>query len=208
MGFLELAGVRKEFAGGVVAVESFDLDAARGEFVSFLGPSGCGKTTTLRMIAGFEIPTAGDIRIDGRDVTNVPPNRRNVGMVFQSYALFPNMTVAQNIGFGLNGSAAPRRARSGPASTSCSRSSTSRNAATATRTSCRVASSSGSRWPGRSRSSRRSCSSTSRCPRSTPRSGSRSATRSARSSANWGSPPCTSPTTRRRRSNCPTASWS
>ena len=100
MGFLELDSVRKEFAGGVVAVESFDLDAARGEFVSFLGPSGCGKTTTLRMIAGFEIPTAGDIRIDGRDVTRVPPNRRNVGMVFQSYALFPNMTVAQNIGFG------------------------------------------------------------------------------------------------------------
>jgi putative spermidine/putrescine transport system ATP-binding protein len=84
-----------------VAVDRFDLVAARGEFVSFLGPSGCGKTTTLRMIAGFEQPTAGTIRIDGRDVTNVPPNHRNVGMVFQSYALFPNMTVADNIAFGL-----------------------------------------------------------------------------------------------------------
>ena len=101
MAFLELSGVQKRFAGGVVAVEDFNLAAERGEFVSFLGPSGCGKTTTLRMIAGFEDPTAGTIRIDGRDVTRVPPNRRNVGMVFQSYALFPNMSVAQNIGFGL-----------------------------------------------------------------------------------------------------------
>jgi putative spermidine/putrescine transport system ATP-binding protein len=73
----------------------------RGEFVSFLGPSGCGKTTTLRMIAGFEIPTAGTIRLDGVDITKRPPNKRNVGMVFQSYALFPNMTVAENIGFGM-----------------------------------------------------------------------------------------------------------
>jgi putative spermidine/putrescine transport system ATP-binding protein len=101
MTFLELSGIRKVFAGGVVAVEGFDLVASRGEFVSFLGPSGCGKTTTLRMIAGFEQPTAGAISIDGRDVTNMPPNRRHVGMVFQSYALFPNLTVADNIAFGL-----------------------------------------------------------------------------------------------------------
>jgi putative spermidine/putrescine transport system ATP-binding protein len=101
MTFLELSGVRKEFAGGVVAVQDFDLTAERGEFVSFLGPSGCGKTTTLRMIAGFERPTAGTIHIDGKDITDAPPNRRNVGMVFQSYALFPNMTVADNIAFGL-----------------------------------------------------------------------------------------------------------
>ena len=101
MTFLELSGVRKEFAGGVVAVDDFSLAAERGEFVSFLGPSGCGKTTTLRMIAGFERPTAGTIRIDGKDITNAPPNRRNVGMVFQSYALFPNMSVADNIAFGL-----------------------------------------------------------------------------------------------------------
>jgi putative spermidine/putrescine transport system ATP-binding protein len=101
MTFLELTGVRKEFPGGVVAVQNFDLSAARGEFVSFLGPSGCGKTTTLRMIAGFEQPTDGTIRIDGKDVTNAAPNKRHVGMVFQSYALFPNMTVADNIAFGL-----------------------------------------------------------------------------------------------------------
>jgi putative spermidine/putrescine transport system ATP-binding protein len=98
--FLELRGVRKEFASHV-AVEGFDLDVARGEFVSFLGPSGCGKTTTLRMIAGFELPTSGAIRIDGRDISRVSPNARNVGMVFQSYALFPNMTAADNIAFGL-----------------------------------------------------------------------------------------------------------
>ncbi|MCL6512174.1 MAG: ABC transporter ATP-binding protein [Anaerolineae bacterium] len=100
MAYLELNHLRKVF-GVTVAVESFSLDVERGEFVSFLGPSGCGKTTTLRMIAGFEQPTEGTICIDGEDVTNVPPNKRKLGMVFQSYALFPNMTVADNIAFGL-----------------------------------------------------------------------------------------------------------
>jgi putative spermidine/putrescine transport system ATP-binding protein len=99
-GFLTLTGVRKEF-NGVVAVEDFNLDVTEGEFVSFLGPSGCGKTTTLRMVAGFEPPTAGNIRLAGQDVTYAKANERNIGMVFQSYALFPNMTVADNIGFGL-----------------------------------------------------------------------------------------------------------
>src|SRR5207342_1568276 len=102
MAFLTLTQVQKLFpGGGVAAVQDFNLDVARGEFVSFLGPSGCGKTTTLRMIAGFEIPTAGSITVDGADITRKPPNQRNVGMVFQSYALFPNLTVADNIGFGL-----------------------------------------------------------------------------------------------------------
>jgi putative spermidine/putrescine transport system ATP-binding protein len=82
----------------------------RGEFVSFLGPSGCGKTTTLRMIAGFESPTSGAILVDGEDITYRPPNQRNVGMVFQSYALFPNMTVADNIGFGLKVARQPAEA--------------------------------------------------------------------------------------------------
>jgi putative spermidine/putrescine transport system ATP-binding protein len=100
MSFLELADVQKRF-GTTVAVEDFNLAAEQGEFVSFLGPSGCGKTTTLRMIAGFEQPTAGAITINGRDVTYLAPNKRDVGMVFQSYALFPNMSVADNIGFGL-----------------------------------------------------------------------------------------------------------
>jgi putative spermidine/putrescine transport system ATP-binding protein len=101
MAFLTLTSIQKLFPGGVAAVADFNLDVARGEFVSFLGPSGCGKTTTLRMIAGFEKPTSGTITVDGKDITNTSPNNRNVGMVFQSYALFPNMTVADNIGFGL-----------------------------------------------------------------------------------------------------------
>ncbi len=100
MVFLELDSLHKRFAGGV-AVEQVNLAVAQGEFISFLGPSGCGKTTTLRMVAGFETPTSGAIRIDGTDVTRTPPSRRNIGMVFQSYALFPNMSVADNIGFGL-----------------------------------------------------------------------------------------------------------
>jgi putative spermidine/putrescine transport system ATP-binding protein len=110
MSFLTLTGVQKTFPGGTVAVEDFNLDAVRGEFVSFLGPSGCGKTTTLRMIAGFEKPTAGTITVDGTDITYRSPNQRNVGMVFQSYALFPNMSVADNIGFGLKVRKRPKAA--------------------------------------------------------------------------------------------------
>ena len=100
MAFLEIENLRKAFAAQTV-VQNFDLAVERGEFVSFLGPSGCGKTTTLRMVAGFEAPTSGTIRINDQDVTRLRPNQRNVGMVFQSYALFPNMTVAGNVGFGL-----------------------------------------------------------------------------------------------------------
>lgn len=100
MGFLEMAAIRKEF-GKAVAVQDFNLPVAKGEFVTFLGPSGCGKTTVLRMIAGFEQPTQGSIVIDGRDVTALHASKRNIGMVFQQYALFPNMTVAENIQFGL-----------------------------------------------------------------------------------------------------------
>jgi putative spermidine/putrescine transport system ATP-binding protein len=100
MGYLTLSNVSKQF-GESYAVQDFNLDVEKGEFVSFLGPSGCGKTTTLRMVAGFESPTDGTITLDGVDITNKAPNQRNMGMIFQSYALFPNMTVAQNIGFGL-----------------------------------------------------------------------------------------------------------
>ena len=100
MAYLTLSNISKQFAD-TYAVQDFNLDIDKGEFVSFLGPSGCGKTTTLRMVAGFEIPTSGNITLDGADITNKAPNQRHVGMVFQSYALFPNMTVSQNIGFGL-----------------------------------------------------------------------------------------------------------
>ncbi len=100
MSHLKLTNISKEYSGTTV-VQDFNLEVEQGEFVSFLGPSGCGKTTTLRMIAGFETPTTGAITVNGEDVTHNPPNQRNVGMIFQAYALFPNMTVAQNIGFGL-----------------------------------------------------------------------------------------------------------
>jgi putative spermidine/putrescine transport system ATP-binding protein len=100
MAFLELSNIRKSFDQTTV-VHDFNLAIEQGEFVSFLGPSGCGKTTVLRMVAGFESPTAGTIRIAGKDVTNLRANQRNVGMVFQAYALFPNMTVAENVAFGM-----------------------------------------------------------------------------------------------------------
>ena len=107
MAYLELHNISKTF-GTAGAVSDFELAVERGEFVSFLGPSGCGKTTTLRMIAGFEMPTAGKITLDGKDLTTKPPNQRNVGMVFQSYALFPNMTVGKNVGFGLKVTRRPK----------------------------------------------------------------------------------------------------
>jgi putative spermidine/putrescine transport system ATP-binding protein len=97
---LRLEGVVKRF-GDVVAVAGIDLDIADGEFFSMLGPSGSGKTTTLRMIAGFEAPTEGHIRLHGRDVTGVPPFDRDVNTVFQDYALFPHMSVGDNVGYGL-----------------------------------------------------------------------------------------------------------
>lgn len=105
MAYLTLSNISKAFGGGVheqvLAVRDFDMEIQKGELVSFLGPSGCGKTTTLRMVAGFEKPTTGAIILEGEDITDKSPNQRNVGMVFQSYALFPNMTVGDNIGFGL-----------------------------------------------------------------------------------------------------------
>jgi len=117
MGFLDLVQIHKTFGvrpgtmpaeatsvrgiPATAAVVDFNLEVQRGELVSFLGPSGCGKTTTLRMIAGLEQPTTGTIRIAGNDVSRKPANQRNVGMVFQAYALFPNMTVASNVGFGM-----------------------------------------------------------------------------------------------------------
>jgi putative spermidine/putrescine transport system ATP-binding protein len=101
MAYLDIVNVSKIFGKDAAAVKDFDLGVEKGELVSFLGPSGCGKTTTLRMVAGFEMPSTGTIRLDSEDITSKPPNQRDVGMVFQAYALFPNMTVAGNIGFGL-----------------------------------------------------------------------------------------------------------
>jgi putative spermidine/putrescine transport system ATP-binding protein len=96
----ELIGVTQRF-GSFTAVDEIDLAMPSGKLTTLLGPSGCGKTTTLRMIAGYSAPTSGTIRIDGIDSTRTPPEKRNLGMVFQSYALFPHMTVADNVGYGL-----------------------------------------------------------------------------------------------------------
>lgn len=97
---VSLRGLRKKF-GSATAVHDATIDVVKGELVSILGPSGCGKTTTLRMIAGFVAPDSGSVYMNGRDVTAIPIHKRNVGMVFQSHALFPHMTVAENVGFGL-----------------------------------------------------------------------------------------------------------
>ncbi len=146
-GALRLVWLVKWFED-VIAVDGIDLDLPAGEFFSLLGPSGCGKTTTLRMIAGFERPDSGQILLDGRDMARTPPHKRKVNTVFQSYALFPFLTVSDNVAFGLRfqdctkdddaaGSASPSSCPASPSS------------ASAARPSCRAASSSGSPWPAR-----------------------------------------------------------
>jgi putative spermidine/putrescine transport system ATP-binding protein len=100
MAYVELQELRRRF-GDVVALDGVSLALEEGEFVSLLGPSGCGKTTALRLVAGFDRPDSGRIVVEGRDMTRVPPNRRNMGMVFQAYSLFPNMTAERNVQFGL-----------------------------------------------------------------------------------------------------------
>ena len=98
---IQVTGLTKTFGGVVTAVDAVDFSVPEGAFFALLGPSGCGKTTILRMLAGLEYPTAGSIRIDGAEMVAVPPNRRPVNMVFQSYAVFPHMSVAENVGYGL-----------------------------------------------------------------------------------------------------------
>jgi len=99
--FLRLRGLEKRFPNGTVAVDHVDLEVGEGELIALLGPSGCGKTTTLRCIAGFEDPTAGTIELAGRRIDTLPPNRRNSTMVFQGYALFPHLSVFENVAYGL-----------------------------------------------------------------------------------------------------------
>lgn len=106
-GSVVIEGVTKKF-GGAVAVDNISLHVRPGEFLSLLGPSGCGKTTTLRMLAGFEEPTSGSIHISGQDVVGVPPHKRNVNTVFQAYALFPHMSVAENVAYGLRQKGTPK----------------------------------------------------------------------------------------------------
>ncbi|MGY1775685.1 ABC transporter ATP-binding protein [Geodermatophilus sp. SYSU D00804] len=111
---VRLEGLTRRY-GPVLALDGLDLEVAGGEFLALLGPSGCGKTTALRAIAGFEVPDAGRVWFDRRDVTGIPPSKRDVGMVFQAYSLFPNMTVAENVAFGLRVRRRGREERAGRA---------------------------------------------------------------------------------------------
>jgi ABC-type sugar transport system ATPase subunit len=215
MASLRLVGVHKQFdldrprrgrgarsgdpaTRRVEALQGIDLEVADGESVTVVGPSGSGKTTLLRVAAGLEAVTSGSVLIGDRDVTEVAGGERNVSMVFQSYALFPHLTVADNIGFGLAvrrvdkivaavcGEAAPRRVV--------------RACSTGVRSSCREENASGSPWPGPWCATRTCSCSTSPCRTSTPSCASRCGpswrTCTAPSDARW----CTSPTTRSRRS--------
>ena len=116
MAYLELHDLRRAF-GPVVALDGIQIELDAGKFLSLLGPSGCGKTTALRLVAGFDRPDSGSIVIDGKDITRMSPNRRDMGMVFQAYSLFPNLTAEQNVEFGLRirkSKRAPRRKRTRP----------------------------------------------------------------------------------------------
>ena len=126
-----------------------DLEIPEGELFALLGPSGCGKTTLLRMLAGFETPTTGEIRIDGADVAGVPPNRRPVNMVFQSYAVFPHMSVFDNVAYGLRVTGC-RRPSAGSGCSKRSGSCVSAGSRRGSPTSSRAGSGSGSRSPGHS----------------------------------------------------------
>jgi putative spermidine/putrescine transport system ATP-binding protein len=110
MAYVELESLHRVF-GDVVALQGIELSLEQGEFLSLLGPSGCGKTTALRLVAGFDRATSGRILVDGKDMTRVPPNKRDMGMVFQAYSLFPNMTAARNVEFGLKIRGASREER-------------------------------------------------------------------------------------------------
>ena len=185
------------------------LDPWPGEFVCFLGPSGCGKTTLLRIVAGLERQNAGQVMMGGRDVSGLPPSLRNYGIVFQSYALFPNLTVARNVAYGLETRRTPRAGRSSAESTSCWPWSVSRRhkaqvprAALGRRAAARRAGAR-ARAVARAAPAGRAALGARRA-----RAPDRSATRSARCSGGSASPPSWSRTTRRRRSPWPTASWS
>ena len=162
---VELIGVTKRF-DDLVAVDDLSLELASGEFFTLLGPSGCGKTTTLRMIAGFEQPSEGEIRIEGADVAGLPPHRRPTNTVFQSYALFPHLSVEDNVAFGLKRKRVPKVEIGRRVAAELERVGL---AAEAKRRPAQLSggSSSGWRWRGRWSTCPRCCCSTSRSGRST-----------------------------------------
>ena len=183
---VRLVDVVKKF-GDAVAVDHIDLEVQDGEFFSLLGPSGCGKTTTLRMIGGFEEPTSGLIELQGQDVTWLPPYKRNVNTVFQNYALFPHLTIFENVAFGLRRTEGQGQRDQDAASPRCSSSSSCPATSGASRPRSPAARRSASRSPGRSSTGRPSCSSTSRSARSTSSCASRCRSSSSASSRRSGS---------------------
>ena len=207
---VSLKGLTRRY-GDVAAVKDLSLEVKPGELVALLGPSGCGKTTTLRLVAGFLAPEAGEIWVGDRclssSATVVPPERRRMAMIFQSYALWPHMTVAQNVGYGLRfkrSLAGAERDRKVTEMLRVVQLGGLRGALS--RASSAAASSSGWRWRGRWWSSRRSCCSTSRSPTWTPTCARRCASRSGACTRPSASRPSTSPTTRPRPWSSPTAS--
>ena len=192
------------------AVHGVSLDIESGELVALLGPSGSGKTTILRMVAGLEYADGGHIYFGDEDATDIPVRDRGVGFVFQHYALFPHMTVAENIAFGMKVSKVKRD--EGRDRRACRRAPAAGEARRSRRALSRrrfpAASASASRSPARSPSIRRCCCSTSRSARSTPMCGATCAAGCARSMTSSASPRCSSRTTRKRRSTSPTASSS
>ena len=175
---LRIEGIHKAF-GSFVALKSIDLAIHAGELVCFLGPSGCGKTTLLRIIAGLEAQTRGRVIQNGRDVSTAPPAARDYGIVFQSYALFPNLTIRDNVAYGLVNRRSGRAAIEARVNELLTLVGLPDVRAASIPASCPAASSSASRSRGRSRPRRRCCCSTSRCPRSTRRSATGCAARSA-----------------------------
>ena len=154
---VKFIGVEKSYDGRTLAVRGLTLDVAQGEFLTLLGPSGSGKTTTLNMLAGFERPTRGEILLGGRPVDRLPPYERNIGMVFQNYALFPHMTVGENVAFPLSvrriAAREDRRARAASAWRWCG----SKHSPSAVRRNSPAGSSSASPWRARWCSSQASC---------------------------------------------------
>ena len=185
---VSLEGVSKRF-GPTTVLQDMSLTLGAGELVTVLGPSGCGKTTALRILAGFETPTTGRVLVGGKDLTGAPSNRRGIGMVFQAYSLFPNMTVQDNVEYGLRVrkvAAEKRRSTAGEMLEMCGLG----EFASRSPPSSPEGSSSVWPWPAHWPPSPGSCCWTSRSPRWTPSCGCRSVRRSGGCSSSWGSPPC------------------
>lgn len=186
---LDISGLTAGYDGQRV-LDVGRLTVGRGEFLSVLGPSGCGKTTLLNTLAGFVRPQSGSIRLDGEDVTGVPPYRRGLGLVFQNYALFPHLSVADNVAYGLKARKVPKRERAERVEEALRLVSLEAYMRPCGRSSCPAGSSSASRWPGRSRSGPRWYCWTNHCPIWTRSCAARCGWSCGRCSSGWASRWC------------------